>query len=101
MIVMSEDDLPVIDPSGPLHVYMVVADHIAGQIASGKLKPGTRLPGELTMAATYGIARMTASRAVRELRERGLVHTVRGKGTFVREQPPEASDSKTAKEAQD
>ncbi|MCT9083126.1 GntR family transcriptional regulator [Streptomyces fulvoviolaceus] len=98
---MSEDDLPVIDPSGPQLVYMVVADHIAGQIVSGKLKPGTRLPGELAMAATYGIARMTVARAVRELRERGVVHTVRGKGTFVREQPPEASDVRTANEAQD
>lgn len=91
MIDMGED-FPVIDPSGPQLVYMVVADHIAGQIASGKLKPGSRLPGELDMAATYGIARMTAARAVRELRERGLVHTVRGKGTYVREQPADAGE---------
>jgi DNA-binding GntR family transcriptional regulator len=40
------------------------------------------------MAATYGIARMTVARAVRELRDRGLVITVRGKGTFVA-QPPQ------------
>jgi DNA-binding transcriptional regulator YhcF (GntR family) len=35
------------------------------------------------MAAEYGVARMTVSRAVRELRERGLVRTVIGKGTYV------------------
>lgn len=77
------DDLPVIDPAGPELVYMVVADHVAAQIADGRLEPGARIPGELDMAATYGIARMTVARAVRELRDRGLVVTVRGKGTFV------------------
>ncbi len=35
------------------------------------------------MAREYGIAKMTARRAVRELRERGLVRTVIGKGSYV------------------
>ncbi|MBP2343810.1 GntR family transcriptional regulator [Streptomyces virginiae] len=35
------------------------------------------------MASTYGIARMTVARAIKELRDRELVQTVRGKGTFV------------------
>ncbi|MEU3603078.1 GntR family transcriptional regulator [Streptomyces sp. NPDC006798] len=82
---MADDDMPVIDPAGPRLVYVVVADHIQGQIESGKLPPGSRLMGELEMAAAYGIARMTVARAVRELRDRGLVITVRGKGTFVAE----------------
>jgi GntR family transcriptional regulator len=80
---MGENDVPVIDPNGPELVYVIVADHIAAQIADGRLAPGQRIPGELAMAATYGIARMTVARAVRELRDRGLVVTVRGKGTFV------------------
>jgi DNA-binding GntR family transcriptional regulator len=84
---MPDDDMPVINPAGPQLVYVVVADHIAGQIADGRLPVGARLMGELAMAETYGIARMTAARAVRELRDRGLVITVRGKGTFVAEPP--------------
>ncbi|MEU6339958.1 winged helix-turn-helix domain-containing protein [Streptomyces sp. NPDC046977] len=80
---MADSDIPVIDPNGPELVYMVVADHIAAQIDDGRLQPGDRIPGELALAGAYGIARMTVARAVRELRERGLVHTVRGKGTFV------------------
>jgi GntR family transcriptional regulator len=36
------------------------------------------------MAEEYGVARMTVSRAVRELRERNLVITVIGKGSYVR-----------------
>lgn len=82
---MADDDMPVIDPAGPQLVYVVIADHIAAQIADGRLQPGARLPGEYDLAAQYGVARMTVARAVRELRERGLVVTVRGKGTFVAE----------------
>lgn len=81
------DELPKIDPHGPELVYVVIADHIAGQIASGRIPVGGRLPGEIAMAQEYGVARMTISRAVRELRERGLVRTVVGKGTFVIAQP--------------
>ncbi|WP_329332572.1 GntR family transcriptional regulator [Streptomyces sp. NBC_00663] len=81
---MSEpEDIQNLDRRGPELVYAAVADAVAGQIARGELRPGDRIPGELEMAATYGVARMTVARAVRELRERGLVQTVRGKGTFV------------------
>lgn len=80
---MAKEGFPHIDPKGPELVYKVVADHIASRIESGELRSGDRIPGELQIAADYGIARMTAGRAVRELRERGLVHTVRGKGTYV------------------
>lgn len=71
------------DPSGPQLVYIQIADDIAAKINSGELAPDARLPSELDMAADYGAARLTVRRAIRELRERGLVHTVIGKGTFV------------------
>jgi DNA-binding GntR family transcriptional regulator len=64
---------------------MQIADDIAGQIERGELQPGARLPSEADLAEHYGAARMTTSRAVRELRDRGLVRTVIGKGTYVRE----------------
>ncbi|MDX3666970.1 GntR family transcriptional regulator [Streptomyces europaeiscabiei] len=80
---MSEEEIRNLERRGPELVYMAVADDIAARISKGELQPGDRVPGELQMVATYGIARMTAARAVRELRERGLVQTVRGKGTFV------------------
>lgn len=87
---MADDDKPAIDPAGPELVYVVVADHIAKQIGDGRLQPGARLMGELEMAAYYGIARMTVARAVRELRDRGLVITVRGKGSFVASGPTDS-----------
>jgi GntR family transcriptional regulator len=78
-----EDDVPRFDPHGPQLVYMAVADDLAAKITSGELVSDARLPSEIDLAAEYRVARMTARRAVRELRERGLVRTVIGKGTYV------------------
>ncbi|MCX5060641.1 MULTISPECIES: winged helix-turn-helix domain-containing protein [unclassified Streptomyces] len=84
------DDSPI-DPHKIAYVYMQVADHIAARIASGELRPGARLAGERDMGAEYGVAYLTARRAVRELRERGLVVTLPAKGTFVA-YPDEAAE---------
>ena len=62
---------------------MEIANDIAAKIASGEYAEEQRLPGEADLAEMYGTARMTVRRAIRELRERGLVHTVYGKGTYV------------------
>lgn len=84
---MATDDLgaelPEVDPNGPNLVYMIVADHIAEQILSGKRPVDARLPSELDLSNMWGVARMTVRRAIRELVERGLVRTVHGKGNYV------------------
>jgi GntR family transcriptional regulator len=83
VITMTDRDGPRFDPKGPDLVYTMIADDIAAQIQVSRLIPGQRLPAEHELAAEYGVARMTVRRAMRELRERGLVRTVTGKGTFV------------------
>ncbi|MFF0864968.1 GntR family transcriptional regulator [Nonomuraea sp. NPDC003560] len=88
-----ESDYPEIDSDGPELVYMVVANHIAGKIERGELKPGQRLPSELDLAEQYGVARMTVRRAMKELRERGLIRSVHGKGTYVQQPNPPAGDA--------
>jgi DNA-binding GntR family transcriptional regulator len=67
----------------PQYVYMQVADKVEAEIRAGRLPVGARLPNERDMGAQYGVAPGTASRAVRELRDRGLVVTLPNKGTFV------------------
>ncbi|GAA2242725.1 hypothetical protein GCM10010145_06310 [Streptomyces ruber] len=71
---------------------MQVADHIATRIASGELRPGARLPGERDLGAEYGVAYLTARRAIRELREHGLVVTLPARGSFIA-YPREEGDS--------
>lgn len=82
-------DVPEWDPDagGPGYTYAKVADHVAARIAAGELAAGAMLPGEREMAAGYGVAVATVRRAVKELRERGLVTTLPAKGTFIILQP--------------
>jgi DNA-binding GntR family transcriptional regulator len=42
-----------------------------------------RIPSEPTLVARYGISQITARRAVRVLRDKGLVRSVKGRGVFV------------------
>ncbi|MFJ9108205.1 GntR family transcriptional regulator [Streptomyces sp. NPDC102283] len=70
-------------PSGPHAPYMTVLDALAAEIKAGKIKPGEKIPSEADLVQRFGVARMTARRAVGVLRERGLVRTEWGKGTFV------------------
>lgn len=72
-----------IDPTGPTPVYRQIADQVAERIASGELAPHTRIPTEKDIVDLYGVARSTARHAVEELRERSLVYTVGGRGTYV------------------
>ena len=77
-------DHPAIDPAAPKLVYEQVADHITARIEAGDFKPGARLPAERDLAREYGVAYDTVRRATALLRERGLILTIVGRGTFVR-----------------
>ena len=70
--------------------YVTVTDDIAARIASGELRPGARLLAERDLARLYGVAYGTIRRAMKELRARGLIRSVQGRGTFVARQdgPP-------------
>ncbi|MER5789957.1 GntR family transcriptional regulator [Streptomyces sp. NPDC001980] len=83
----TEESMTPLDPMSARPLYVQLADVIAGKIASGDLAPDRPIPSENHLADEYGVARLTARRAAQELRERGLIVTVRGKGSFVVEQP--------------
>ncbi|MFD2421572.1 GntR family transcriptional regulator [Amycolatopsis pigmentata] len=72
-----------LETDAPSYLYAKMADHIAGRIGSGELKPNDPLPAEKILADDYGVSLGTARRATGLLRERGLVMTLRSKGTFV------------------
>ncbi len=74
---------PQLDPDSPVPLYTQLADYVAAQVEAGKLAPGTRLPAERDLADQWGVAYATVRRTMRELRERGLVTSVLGKGTFI------------------
>ncbi len=63
--------------------YLTHVEALAAEIASGRLKPGDRLPPQRTFAYERGIAASTANRVYTELLRRGLVVGEVGRGTFV------------------
>lgn len=66
-------------------LYFRIYETIAAQITGGELPPGARIPTEMEITELYATSRITASRAVRELEQRGYVYRVRARGTFVNE----------------
>ena len=77
-------DRPAIDPNAPKLVYVQVADHITARIQAGELALGARLPAERDLATEYGVAYDTIRRATALLRERELIITIVGRGTYVK-----------------
>jgi GntR family transcriptional regulator len=62
-----------------------VADDLRRRIEAGEFLPGAPLPSLLALVDEYGVSRSTAAKAVAALRDAGLVESVRGWGTFVRQ----------------
>jgi DNA-binding GntR family transcriptional regulator len=73
----------MLERDGPVPLYVQVADVIQAHIRDGKLRVGDPVPSEAELASEFDIARTTARRVARELREQGVAHTIQGEGTFV------------------
>lgn len=71
----------------PQPLYAKVKDHILENIRNGAWEPGQRVPSENELVESFGISRMTANRALRELTAEGFLSRVPGVGTFVRAAP--------------
>ncbi len=64
--------------------YQLVFDELRREIVSGKYKAGQKLPSEADLVRRFGTSRITVGRAVRDLRQHGLVDRRAGSGTYVR-----------------
>jgi GntR family transcriptional regulator len=88
-----------IDFRSPLSLTEQIVEQIRQQISSGALKPGEQLPTVRSLATELRINFNTVARAYRLLDEMGLISTQQGRGTYVTEIPPPASDEKLRWEA--
>lgn len=76
-----------------------IADRIAADIASGRLRAGQQLPPQRAFARRHGLAPSTAGRVYAELVRRGLVVGEVGRGTFVRAGAPDGQPGQALTEA--
>ena len=85
----SEVDLGLapLDRSDPKLLHEQVAAEIRRAIANGEAGPGERIPQARDLAAELGVNTNTVLRALRVLRDEGLVEMGRGRSIRVSGQP--------------
>jgi GntR family hexuronate regulon transcriptional repressor len=74
-------------------LYQQVASTIMGSIASGKYRPGERLPSERDLATAFKVSRPTIREAMIALEIRGLAEIRHGSGIYVTDQPAAGTNS--------
>jgi DNA-binding GntR family transcriptional regulator len=63
--------------------YLVIAADLRAAIESGQYRPGDALPSINQLAQEYGVAKTTAQKALRVLKDEGLAVGRHGWGTIV------------------
>ncbi|AYX90279.1 PSM export ABC transporter transcriptional regulator PmtR [Staphylococcus cohnii] len=76
-------------------IYEQIKQQVKENILKGHVTPGEHLPSMRELAQDLSVSVITTKRAYEDLEKDGFVFTIRGKGTFVKEQ-----DSSILKEKQ-
>lgn len=71
--------------------YEQIKRYVVARIAEGIWKPGALIPSETELVKEFGVARMTVSRALRELTNERVLARVQGSGTYVAPQRYEST----------
>jgi DNA-binding transcriptional regulator YhcF (GntR family) len=72
-----------IDPDSPVPKYKQIISSVIRAVEKGILKRNEQLPSINEMAEEHYLARDTVEKAYNELKEKGVIKSVRGKGYFV------------------
>ncbi|MGY5354189.1 GntR family transcriptional regulator [Wenyingzhuangia sp. IMCC45467] len=66
--------------------YKQVANYFISNILKGTIKKGEQLPSVSCLSKEFNVSRDTIEKAYRVLKEKELIYTISGKGTFVKNQ---------------
>jgi len=72
-----------LDTGVQLPKYQLVLESIKNDILTGRYQPGQKLPSEAALVKRFGTSRITVGRALRELRQAGLIKSHAGSGSYV------------------
>jgi GntR family transcriptional regulator len=80
----------MVNRSSSVPPWEQLAGILRGQIESGQLQPGDRIPSVVSLAQQYDLAAGTVRKALTQLQREGLVESRVGWGSFVAEKRPSA-----------
>lgn len=69
--------------------WVQIADHLENRIRAGVYAPGERVPSVLGVAEEYKVAMATAQKALKGLRNRGLIEIFPNVGSYVKREQDE------------
>ncbi|OEY65367.1 histidine utilization repressor [Marinobacter sp. X15-166B] len=72
-------------------LYLQIQQHLLDKIQSGEWLPEHQIPPEERLARDFGVSRMTANKAIRDLVQQGYLVRQAGIGTFVTDRKAESS----------
>jgi GntR family transcriptional regulator len=74
-----------IDRRSPMPLYFQLARLLTAEIKAGRWGVGDRLPSESAICDSYDVSRATVRQALVRLEHEGLIHRLKGRGTFIAE----------------
>jgi GntR family transcriptional regulator len=87
-----------VDENAAINLHEQVAAEIRRAIADGEAGPGERLPPAKDLAAVIGVNTNTVLRALRTLRDEGLLEFRRGRGITVAGTPDRSAVTSRARD---
>ena len=81
-----------IDLRSPKPIYEQIVDQVREQVLKGFLRAGDAMPSIRAVSKAATVNNNTVARAYQELERMGLIETVVGRGTFIKDAPQPARD---------
>jgi GntR family histidine utilization transcriptional repressor len=69
----------------PEPLYASIKKYVLDGVSRGEFRPGDRIESEAELIKKFGVSRMTANRALRELQDAGVLVRLPGVGSFIAE----------------
>ncbi|HEY60089.1 MAG TPA: GntR family transcriptional regulator [Anaerolineae bacterium] len=73
----------MVNKSSHISLHIQIRNELLGDILSGKLETGDRLPSENKLRTRFDVSRTTVRLALADLSRAGFIYTKPGKGTYV------------------
>ena len=74
----------MISPNSSTPLYTQIKERLKELIQSGAYPEGSKLPSEKELCEKYNVSRITVRKAIEQLETSGMIYSVHGKGTFVK-----------------